>query len=415
MKQESWKARVEFDGRIQLPEQVLSDHGIHPGDTVRLTRTGQNLRVDYSPHFLRRIYLEPTNACNLSCATCMRNQWDEPSGYMEPEIFDKIIHDLDGFSPAPELFLGGLGEPLVHPNIKEYIFTARVRGIPVSLITNGMLLTPDLGDFLIQQKVEWIWVSIDGASPESYSDIRLGAELSRVICNLETLSQRKKRASSPYPRLGIAFVAIKKNIHDLPKVVEMGKRLGAEKFSVSNVIAYTDEMGSQTLYDQFGRVNTLPGSIQPVVDLPVMDVEPSTWQAVFEIMKQGSQVRFGENELHSTANRCPFVEKGSASIRWDGTVSPCLPLMHQHSGNLFDHARVSEPYPVGDLRHQSLKEIWEDDAYRSLRQKLQDFDFSPCVYCNSCENAENNREDCFGNTAPACGGCLWAQGLIRCP
>ena len=334
---------------------------------------------------------------------------------MEQEVFHRIIRDLDGFSPAPEVFFGGLGEPLVHPNIKDFIIMATGRGIPVSLISNGMLLTPDLCDLLIERKVEWIWVSIDGASPESYSDIRLGAELSRVIGNLETLNQRKKKASSQYPHLGIAFVAIKKNIRDLPKVVEMGKRLGAEKFSVSNVISYTDEMDTQSLYDQFGLVNSLPGSIQPMVDLPVMDVELSTWEAVFELMKQGSQVRFGENELQSTSNRCPFVEKGSVSIRWDGKASPCLPLMHHHTGNLFDHTRVSETYTVGDLRLQTLKEIWEDDAYRSLRQKLQDFDFSPCVYCNSCENTENNREDCFGNTAPACGGCLWAQGLIRCP
>jgi hypothetical protein len=29
--------------------------------------------------------------------------------------------------------------------------------------------------------------------------------------------------------------------------------------------------------------------------------------------------------------------------------------------------------------------------------------------------ADGNQEDCIGNHAPACGGCLWAQGLIRCP
>jgi hypothetical protein len=28
---------------------------------------------------------------------------------------------------------------------------------------------------------------------------------------------------------------------------------------------------------------------------------------------------------------------------------------------------------------------------------------------------ESNQEDCFGNTFPTCGGCLWAQGFIRCP
>ena len=29
--------------------------------------------------------------------------------------------------------------------------------------------------------------------------------------------------------------------------------------------------------------------------------------------------------------------------------------------------------------------------------------------------ASTNGEDCYGNALPACGGCLWAQGVIQCP
>ena len=31
---------------------------------------------------LRKVYVEPTNACNLACATCVRHAWDEPEGSM---------------------------------------------------------------------------------------------------------------------------------------------------------------------------------------------------------------------------------------------------------------------------------------------------------------------------------------------
>jgi len=62
-----------------------------------------------------------------------------------------------------------------------------------------------------------------------------------------------------------------------------------------------------------------------------------------------------------------------------------------------------------------LKELWDDPAYVSLRTRLLEFDFSPCSWCNSCDFPDSNREDCFGSPAPACGGCLWAQGFIRCP
>jgi len=70
---------------------------------------------------------------------------------------------------------------------------------------------------------------------------------------------------------------------------------------------------------------------------------------------------------------------------------------------------------IGDIHEKNILDIWNDDIYKALRKRLQDFDFSPCAFCNSCEMANENLEDCFGNVQPTCGGCLWARGLIRCP
>jgi MoaA/NifB/PqqE/SkfB family radical SAM enzyme len=96
-------------------------------------------------------------------------------------------------------------------------------------------------------------------------------------------------------------------------------------------------------------------------------------------------------------------------------VSPCLALLHGHAAYLDNHPRRSQAFEVGNVNQRPLDELWASPAYRSLRERLQGFDFSPCVNCNACEYAEQNQEDCFGNQAPACGGCLWAQGLIQCP
>jgi hypothetical protein len=46
---------------------------------------------------------------------------------------------------------------------------------------------------------------------------------------------------------------------------------------------------------------------------------------------------------------------------------------------------------------------------------VQSFAFPPCTYCGGCEMSISNQEDCFGNHFPACGGCLWAQGVVQCP
>ena len=96
-------------------------------------------------------------------------------------------------------------------------------------------------------------------------------------------------------------------------------------------------------------------------------------------------------------------------------MSPCLPLLHTHTSYLDNRERLSIAFSVGNVLDQSLAELWGLPGYAGLRERLQRFDYSPCALCNSCEMALSNREDCFGNTHPACGGCLWAHGLIQCP
>ena len=53
--------------------------------------------------------------------------------------------------------------------------------------------------------------------------------------------------------------------------------------------------------------------------------------------------------------------------------------------------------------------------YKSFRRKFEEFDFASCLYCGHCELFSENQEDCIGNTHPACGGCLWAEGVLSCP
>ena len=46
---------------------------------------------------------------------------------------------------------------------------------------------------------------------------------------------------------------------------------------------------------------------------------------------------------------------------------------------------------------------WNDRGYISQRQHLQEINFSPCTYCNSCEMVNTNLKDCYGDGASLCG------------
>jgi MoaA/NifB/PqqE/SkfB family radical SAM enzyme len=149
--------------------------------------------------------------------------------------------------------------------------------------------------------------------------------------------------------------------------------------------------------------------------MPLMDTQPETVKALAEILRDLYRLELTGSPLNRNMNQCPFVERGSLSIRWDGKVSPCLPLLYTHQHFLDERERTSKEYFVGDINEKELLLIWNEGVYKELRQRLLDFDFSPCVFCNSCEMASENVEDCFGNIQPTCGGCLWAHGMIRCP
>lgn len=412
-------ARISENNEIILPARFARDLGLAPGDEIRIETNGRGVYMHPSIHGLKRVYVEVTNKCNMTCSTCMRNIWDAEYGHMSDEVFEQILSSFDEWAEKPEIFIGGYGEPLSHPRLLYLVKQAKAGGHRVSLITNGILLTEDVARKLIDLKLDMLWVSLDGASAECYADVRLGDMLPVVIKNLTYLRSMKYQQFglslwSGYPKLGIAFVAMRQNIHDLGEVIRLGSRLGATEFSVSNVLAHDVHLLEENLYMR--SLDMVAGQeIRPTVHLPLMDIQPQTLQAMGEVMIDLNQLELTGSFLNHNMDQCPFIERGSLAVRWDGKVSPCLPLLYTHQHYLGNRERTSRQYFVGHVCDRDLVNIWNDPKYRELRKRLQDFDFSPCAFCNSCEMALENVEDCFGNTQPACGGCLWAQGLIRCP
>jgi MoaA/NifB/PqqE/SkfB family radical SAM enzyme len=415
----TYYAHINQNGEIVLPQALAAKLGLAAGSEIRIEPNGQGLFLHPSINTLKRVYVEATNQCNLNCSICMRNVWDVQYGSMSPETFERILLSFQELPHKPEVFIGGYGEPLSHPNILEMIEQAKRLGHRVSLITNGILLTEQVTRRLIDLNLDMLWVSLDGASPECYADIRLGDALPVVIENLTRLRAQKYKsfgASSwvGHPKLGIAFVAMQRNIHDLGEVIRLGTRLGAVEFSISNVLAHNSELLSENLYMRSLDM-TAGQEIRPVVHMPLMDVHPQTMNALANLLKDMNRLELSGGLLNQNTDQCPFVERGSLAVRWDGQVSPCLPLLYTHKHFLDQRERTSREYFVGNVHEKTLLEIWNADDYLTLRKRLQDFDFSPCAFCNSCEMANENMEDCFGNVHPTCGGCLWGRGLIRCP
>jgi MoaA/NifB/PqqE/SkfB family radical SAM enzyme len=413
-KSEHW-ITVDEQGRLLLPPDVAEHYGIQPGAQVLLKEDPKSLHLQRPVTQLAKVYVEPTSRCNLSCRTCIRNAWEEPQGDMAPETWKRVVESLKGLPSRPDVFFGGFGEPLLLPNIAEMVAQARAVAGKVELITNGILLTRERSKELIEAGLDTLWISLDGATAESYADVRVGAALPQVLDNIRRIAMMR-HGTSQGPEIGISFVAMRKNIGDLPALIRMGPKLGISRYMVTNVFPYTEEMCREMLYSRtVDEVDSLPSPWSPRIDLPRLDLDEASQEAVLHTLRNRHNVQMNGMPFGQERGLCPFIEGGSIVICWNGRVSPCLPLTHSYPTYLKGQNRTVRGYCLGNLADQDLRSIWEAPDYLAFRKRVQEFDFAPCTWCAGCELAEKNEEDCFGNTFPSCGGCLWAQGVIQCP
>ena len=410
-------AEVDESGRLVLPPEVARQFGLLPGSKVRLDEGHNFVRMHRPVTQLTKVYIEPTVACNLDCITCFRNAWEQPIGRMSEETFERILAGLKRMSPIPDVYFGGIGEPLFHPKTVEWVRRVKELGVKVELITNGTILTEKIARQLIDAGLDILWISLDGATPEHYEDVRLGAELPTVLANIRRLAGLRKKGHFPVPEIGVAFVAMKRNIDDLPKIIKLGHTFGARYYSVSNVQPATEEMQAERLYTRTMRnIAYMPSPVLPKLSLPKMDFNEETQAALTEAFNSGCNVSYAGNNWGGANDVCNFVESGTLSISWTGDVSPCWPLMHTHMSYLHGKPRLSQKHVIGNVRVRWIEDLWLDPEYLAYRERLHNFAFAPCTFCGGCDLSEANEEDCLGNTLPpVCGGCLWAQGIIQCP
>lgn len=403
---------VDKNGNLILPSELARELGFEPGSRVKLSINSNNIILHRPVSKIARVYIEPTTRCNLKCKTCMRNVWDEPIGDMNEDTFNRILQSLSSMPDLPVVFFGGFGEPFANQKIFDMIKSVKRLGAPVEIITNGILLDSKCSEELIEIGLDMLWVSIDGASPECYGELRPQGSFVNVVENLKALKKMKIKKGAKLPRLGISFVVTKQNVKEFPDLIKLGYQLGAQKYLVTNVYPHTPELLDEILYM---RSIGEPLESQAIITLPRIDLKEET----ISILETSIRGHYGAQleglELLFSPETCPFIVKGSIAIRWDGKVSPCLPLLHTHVSYLGERLRVNNSYFVGSILEHSLLELWSKEEYSQLRMRLEEFDFSPCTTCNSCEMANSNEQDCFGNIIPACGGCLWAQGFIQCP
>jgi MoaA/NifB/PqqE/SkfB family radical SAM enzyme len=367
---------------------------------------------------LNKLYLEITTHCNLDCQSCIRQVWDEVLDHMPLALVSDLLRQLADFPVPPIIHLGGYGEPMAHPNFLEIVRLAKATEALVEVTTNGTLLTREVAAALLDLELDRLVVSIDGTTPKSYDQIRVNGDLHQVMENVRHLYQLKLRHNGRQgrPQIGIAFVALKSNVADLPGLRQLASRIGAGRIQVTNLVPHTPEMEQEILYQQALTACAFRGSPWIVdMSLPKLDLNAKTLLPLQQVYASSMSLSLLGISLSDRNDYCRFTQEGYAAIRRDGQVSPCLSLLHDHPEYVHGRRKDVTHYSLGDIGQDSLFTIWESPEYVEFRTRLRDFPYSPCTTCGGCERFPRNYGDCCENQFPTCGGCLWAQGFIDCP
>ena len=373
---------------------------------------------------LRELYIEPTSHCNLHCVMCSRNHWrNETKGHMDLALFDKLIGEIPG--SVSRIFFGGVGEPLCHPDIIYMLRRAGKTGRTVEMITNGTLLDNEMSREIIDAGLDMLWLSLDSMEEESYGNIRVGAKFGNVMDNIKIFNARRflpdwlNRLDEAKVKLGIAFVLMKNNLTQFKTLLIKAQSLGIAKIKATHLIPYDQSQVEHICYERVFGTGMYGGpaiATGVCVDIPFMDTKDVQEHNILPLFSNPLlSFSIMGTPLIQREDYCRFAQEGVAFVRWDGEVCPCMALLHENTVYQQNRERHVWPSSYGNTNEKSLLEIWESENYATFRQRVISFDFSPCTRCGPCNFFETNEEDCFGNTFPTCGACLWAQGLFQCP
>ena len=123
-----------------------------------------------------KVGLELTSKCNLRCGMCPLPVLRRPYEDMAWPLVEKAEREIHGAGLRLK-WLHEMGEPLLYARIDDAI-----RLFPeASLSTNGLVLTPEVGEKLLATPLKRIRICVDSIDPKIYPQLRTGGDFDKLV------------------------------------------------------------------------------------------------------------------------------------------------------------------------------------------------------------------------------------------
>ena len=191
-------------------------------ENIRLYKDSRLARSVDCPNLPLNLLVEVTSRCNLSCVMCNVHH-NTRSGINISEELLKATFTLS--TSANVVHSYGLGEPLLHPDIVEIVKSYKLKGAFVSIITNGMLLSENISNGLVENNLDQLVISIDSADDVLFRKIRRGADLNTVKENIKRINEVKRLKDRLNPAIHMNVVVQRSNFYELIDLVRLAREL----------------------------------------------------------------------------------------------------------------------------------------------------------------------------------------------
>jgi putative metalloenzyme radical SAM/SPASM domain maturase len=390
-------------------------------------------------------------------------------GDMTERTFERLA---PAFARLDALILNGIGEPMLHRGLEGFIERAKA-AMPASgwvgFQTNGQVIGPKRAESLVAAGVDRICMSADAVAPDQLKALHGGARIGSIESAAGLLHEAAARRGRSVS-LGLEFVAMRSNLHELPELVRWAANHGFAFLIVSHMLPYDAAMAGEAAFsptsdraleiyrtwrdraaaegldfgrylDTFMQISPSPEDERAISFVRSM-IADATAQDVS--LKVTELLRFDERRLQDVEDsfgsaraiarqlgldlqlphtvptqvrRCEFVEDGSAFVSWDGDLHPCYFLWHRFQCHLAGLRKMVQPRTFGNVANQGILDIWNADEWRTFRGDVTAYDFPFCYDCNlaMCDYVADGdfEQDCHVGKVP-CAACLWCTGPFQC-
>lgn len=281
--------------------------------------------------FPNRITIELTNACNVSCSFCPRQDVNMEIGYMDEKLYKKIIDEAAGHLPVKVVFFFR-GESLLHSRFAEYLRYAKEKGLgPIQFASNALALEEDVAEEMLDAGIDFISFSLDTLNEDVYRSTRKTGDLPHSMANVIALSEKcreRRKRGLPAPTLQVSTIELPDYIGEQADFIAFWKQ-------------YVDIVRVYYEHDEKGRFR----------DRKVQEMLP--------VLKERKPCRKVFTDL---------------LVYWDGSLALCN---YDWKGEAFERL---------NLNNMTIQEIWDSPDYERIRQMHRDNSFTDELMCRNCEH-----------------------------